>query len=165
MGKLNLILLLLLGMALVTTGRVAAHAELVRAEPRLDAELREPPTQIRLTFNEAVAAGSTLRVITADFTTLDGVTLVESNDPNVLAATLPPLPAGRYTVEYDVLSTDGHSVLGSYRFTVDPDAGGWGAGIAGLVLGIAGALIVTSLLVFRARRAQLIARARAEKAD
>jgi len=39
---------------------------------------------------------------------------------DALEAPLPPLPPGRYRVEWRVLSTDGHVVSGAFAFSISP---------------------------------------------
>ncbi len=45
---------------------------------------------------------------------------LDRDNRKVLAVSLPPLPPGRYTVRYRVLSVDGHVVEASFVFTVGP---------------------------------------------
>ncbi|WFE45187.1 copper resistance CopC family protein [Verrucosispora sp. WMMD1129] len=100
-----------------------AHNVLRKATPAQDAELKKAPTRITLEF---------LQKLNPSFTT---ITLsdadkqqVTTGEPEVSGTkgtiTIePPLANGVYTVAYRVVSTDGHPVQGSYKFTVaDPTA-------------------------------------------
>jgi copper transport protein len=102
-----------------------AHAELVAAEPPPGARLEEAPPLIRLTFNEPLAAGSSLAVRRPDFSSVAGVEVaIGARAPEEMAATLPPLEPGIYTVQWDVVSQDGHTVSGAYQFSVGAAAAG-----------------------------------------
>ncbi|MGB2571051.1 copper resistance CopC family protein [Micromonospora citrea] len=108
---------------LVPASPAVAHNSLLAATPAEDAVLTAPPGTITLKF---------LQKLNPTFTT---ITLSDANqrkvptsDPVVTGATgavtvAQALPNGSYTVAYRVVSTDGHPVQGSYRFTVaDPTA-------------------------------------------
>ncbi|MBQ1025239.1 copper resistance CopC family protein [Micromonospora sp. C95] len=100
-----------------------AHNALRKATPAQDAELKKAPTRITLEF---------LQKLNPSFTT---ITLSDADKQQV--ATSEPkvsgtkgtvtidqsLANGVYTVAYRVVSTDGHPVQASYKFTVaDPTA-------------------------------------------
>ncbi|SCG70553.1 copper resistance CopC family protein [Micromonospora halophytica] len=108
---------------LVPASPAVAHNSLLTAAPAKDAVLTAPPDKITLKF---------LQKLNPAFTT---ITLSDANqrkvptsDPVVTGTTgavtvAQALPNGSYTVAYRVVSTDGHPVQGSYRFTVaDPTA-------------------------------------------
>lgn len=135
--------------ALVGVWNVAAHAELTAADPPPGATLDAAPTMIRLTFSEPPAAGSTLAVVDAAFVAVPGVVVGGGSAENELRATVPPLPPGRYTVEYDVQSQDGHTVRGSYTFAVAPPPERDGAQ---RWLGVTGALLALGVALLTARR-------------
>jgi methionine-rich copper-binding protein CopC len=98
-----------------------AHAQLVATDPAPGAILTASPAAVTLTFNEQ---------LNPDFTTIvvsDAAgQRIPASDPAVAAAagtvTLSrTLANGPHTVAYRVVSVDGHSVQGSYAFTVaDP---------------------------------------------
>jgi copper resistance protein C len=98
-----------------------AHTALVSSAPAKDAALTEAPTTVRLTFSQR---------LNPDFTTI-----VVSDAAKHRIPAAPPvidqatgtvtlseaLTNGSYTVAYRVVSSDGHTVQGSYTFTVaDP---------------------------------------------
>ncbi|MFG1608071.1 copper resistance protein CopC [Actinoplanes sp. NPDC049265] len=98
-----------------------AHNALVSSTPAGDATLTVAPASVSLVFTErlnpdfttvAVSDAARARVATGT-PVIDGAT-------GVVPVTQ-PLANGSYTVAYRVVSVDGHSVQGSYRFTLaDP---------------------------------------------
>jgi methionine-rich copper-binding protein CopC len=106
---------------LVPASPALAHNQLVSATPARDATLRKAPTAVTLGF---------LQRLDPEFTTVvvsdAGKRRVPSSEPAVKAKTAAvkleqPLGNGDYTVAYRVVSVDGHTVQGSYTFTVaDP---------------------------------------------
>jgi methionine-rich copper-binding protein CopC len=100
-----------------------AHNALVDAQPAKNATLRKSPAEVKLRF---------LQNLNPDFTTIvvsdaakkampAGEPAVDGKTGSVKLTT--PLPNGTYTIAYQVVSTDGHNVKGSYTFTVaDPAA-------------------------------------------
>jgi methionine-rich copper-binding protein CopC len=120
---------------------VAAHTELVEARPAPGAQLRQSPAEVRLTFNEPLAAGSRVELLTDSFEPVAGQTLqFDPAAPQEIAAQLPPLPAGTYTVQWMAVSTDEHTLTGTYSFSVAPAASllpgrvGWWIAVGGLIL-------------------------------
>ena len=118
----KLLLALAVIVAVLLPGAPAwAHAQLVSADPAKDATLTKAPASVTLTFSER---------LNPDFTTIvvsdTGQQRIPASAPTVTAAagsvTLSqPLGNGSYTVAYRVVSVDGHTVQGSYTFTVtDP---------------------------------------------
>jgi copper resistance protein C len=99
---------------------VSAHALLAKSEPARRAVLTRPPSQVRLWFNERLEPAFCSITVTAE----DGKPVTEhaarvsAQDGRLLELALPALSPGGYTVQYQVLSVDGHTVKASYRFTV-----------------------------------------------
>ncbi|WFE55661.1 copper resistance CopC family protein [Micromonospora sp. WMMD712] len=96
----------------------AAHNSLAAATPAADTRLAEPPSEITVRFLQKLDPGLTTVVLS------DATRRVVPTDAPVVAGTratvavAETLPDGTYTVAYRVVSTDGHPVQGSYRFTV-----------------------------------------------
>ncbi|MEU4423826.1 copper resistance CopC family protein [Actinoplanes sp. NPDC024001] len=100
-----------------------AHNALAEASPAKKATLTKSPTEVKLRF---------LQKLDPDYTTITvtdvATQLVPASEPVVKGSTGTitldgPLANGVYTVAYQVVSTDGHTVKGSYQFTVaDPSA-------------------------------------------
>jgi copper transport protein len=98
----------------------AAHAKLQTARPAADAQLNEPPSEIKLSFTEpievrlstiAVRDRSSERAQTVHASAVAG-------DRRSVAAPLTPLQPGVYVVDWRVVSADGHAMTGSYTFTI-----------------------------------------------
>lgn len=109
--------------AALPSGFAAAHASLVDARPGRRAVVTRPPARVVLVFGEAVEpAFSTLGVFSASGARVDtgDVEALPANGRELSVGLPGDLPAGHYTVRYRVLSTDGHVVEGSYRFTLAP---------------------------------------------
>ncbi|MEV0898449.1 copper resistance CopC family protein [Actinoplanes sp. NPDC049802] len=95
-----------------------AHNALAEADPAKNATLKKSPSEVRLRF---------LQKLNPEYTTVTvsdaGKATVSTSAPKVNGATavvtVGTLDNGVYTVAYQVVSTDGHTVKGSYEFTVD----------------------------------------------
>ncbi len=100
-----------------------AHNSLVEAQPAKGATVPRPPAEVRLRFLQALdPARTTITVSAAD----GGAVAVDGPRADGRTGRVTfrePLPGGAYTVAYEVTSTDGHVVKGSYRFTVAGPAG------------------------------------------
>ena len=102
-----------------------AHSELLSSRPEAGETLPISPPIVVLTFNEPIDSG-TIDLFGEDFTRIDGVEMVAAAAPDELTADLPELPVGIYTVQWSVVSVDGHTIAGSYEFEVTAVAdGGW----------------------------------------
>ncbi len=105
--------------ALAVAPLVHAHSLLLSSDPGVDAVVSGLPA-VRLHFNNRIekklcrirliVPGGEARVLPVR---TDGAV-------DALEAVLPPLAAGRYRVEWRVLSTDGHVVSGTFAFSVSP---------------------------------------------
>jgi len=113
----------LLALVLVSAGPAAAHDAFTGSDPADGATVPVAPEQVRLNFAEAPAAlGTEVRV-----TGPDG-TVVSEGEPTLEAlAVVQTLaayrPAGTYTVDWRVTSTDGHPVSGTLTFVAAEAAG------------------------------------------
>lgn len=104
-----------------TAVSVQAHAQLLEANPAPGSTLDAPPTEIRLTFNEPIGTDSRLSLFDNNFYAQPGVeSFVDPQNPDQLVATVPPLAAGIYNVNWTAVSADGHLVSGSFRFQIGP---------------------------------------------
>ncbi len=98
-----------------------AHTELVSSAPARDATLAKAPTAVTLTFSERLDPGFTTIVVSDA-----AARRIPADAPVVDAASgtvtlTRALANGAHTVAYRVVSVDGHTVQGSYTFTVaDP---------------------------------------------
>ncbi|MCC7359152.1 MAG: copper resistance protein CopC [Anaerolineales bacterium] len=113
---------LLLSLALLALpGLALAHAELTASEPAAGSTVPAGLSRIVLAFTEPPALGSTIALYTGDFEAVPGVDSYVANG-QLWADLDPPLPAGTYSVQWSALSTDGHSVQGSFEFAVADEA-------------------------------------------
>ena len=120
-GTTRLLLALTAALAVLLPGTPAwAHNALAEATPARNATVKKAPTSIKLRF---------LQKLKPDYTTITvaGASPVQASEAEVNGATgvitFEPLTNGVYTVAYRVVSQDGHTVQGSYKFTVaDPSA-------------------------------------------
>jgi copper transport protein len=100
----------------------AAHAELVSITPAKDAQLKTPPTEVRMTFTERV------NLIDGGIRLIDeGARTVRTPEPSVNGRTVswpmpPELPEGSYVVSWRVVSADGHPVSGASSFLIGAGA-------------------------------------------
>ncbi|MBV8718692.1 MAG: CopD family protein [Chloroflexi bacterium] len=113
--------LLYLGLVPATA---SAHANLDRADPPPGSQLDQPPTQLHLTFSEAVDGSfSRVQLLNTKGDAVDrGDSHVAPGDPLSLIVSVPDqLPNGVYTVAWRTLSAvDGHTVNGAYPLIVGP---------------------------------------------
>jgi methionine-rich copper-binding protein CopC len=116
-------------LALLPAVAASAHDYLVGSDPAADSTVTTPPTAVTLTFNDRVLdlagdGSSTLLTVTGPDA---GTRHFETGCATVadLAVSAPVAlgTAGSYTVTYQVVSADGHTVSNSYRFAYQPPAG------------------------------------------
>ncbi|UKD55977.1 copper resistance protein CopC [Amycolatopsis sp. FU40] len=112
-------ILFTLAATLVPHAAAEAHSFLESSSPAKDSAIAAGPAKIVRTFNGPLDSGFT------ELSALgpDGKTPWESGAHTVagadLSAPVKPLgPAGKYTVDYRIVSADGHPVSGSYSFTL-----------------------------------------------
>lgn len=115
-----LITFIVLLAGLIHTSQVYAHATLTKSEPPRRASLSVPPKHIQLWFNEEIEGSYALiSVIDSDENSVtDAVPELVPDDLKSVVLPIPELNPGRYTVQYRVLSVDGHVVESSFGFIV-----------------------------------------------
>jgi methionine-rich copper-binding protein CopC len=130
-----LLLVLVMGLQL---SPVWAHSELLTAVPAPGATLATAPTEIRLTFSEPLATGSTFQLFDQNFRPISGIAAtIDRDSPEELVAATPSLPPGDYTVQWTSVAHDGDTLSGSYSFTLLAEAQNddrsliWGVAAAG----------------------------------
>jgi copper resistance protein C len=98
----------------------AAHSLLLESGPAANATVTAPG-RIVLRFNNRIeAALSRVRLLDEHGAHHDLSPALAPGTLDRLVADAPPLTPGRYRVEWQVLSTDGHVVSGRYSFRVAP---------------------------------------------
>jgi methionine-rich copper-binding protein CopC len=99
-----------------------AHPALESASPAPDVSSKVSPTEIKLSFSEAVIAKfSGVEIKNESGKAIPtGVAVTDPKDRKQLVLPLPaPLTAGRYTVTWHAVSEDTHRVKGEYSFGID----------------------------------------------
>ncbi|MDQ2678547.1 MAG: copper resistance protein CopC [Actinomycetota bacterium] len=141
-------------LGVVLAAPVGAHAALVSMTPEADAMLDAAPGEVVLDFNESVSATSdAVRVFDPSGRELRGIE-VAGTDATV-TATLPDFDDdGSYTVDWKVVSADGHPIRGAYLFhlrtatlTEPFDAGASGSPLVANVMRAVGATLALMALV------------------
>jgi copper transport protein len=105
------------------TTPASAHANLVRAEPDINASVLTAPTTVRLSFSEAPEPRySQIMVYNAAHERFDRNDLhAAPGDRESLIVSLRDMPGGIYTVVWQTVSAvDGHETGGSFAFSVGP---------------------------------------------
>jgi copper resistance protein C len=104
----------------LSAGLALGHSGLQRAEPPVESKLKRPPSEVRLYFTERLEpAYSAVQVKDDHGAQVDRQDAhVDPSNPLLLRATLQPLEHGAYTVNWRVLSVDGHVTEGRYTFHV-----------------------------------------------
>lgn len=115
---LALFLLILISAGPALAPSASAHDVLVSSDPEADASVEHAPEAVTLTFSDEVLDTSPMIRVTA----ADGTVLTEGApaiDGSVVSLPLPDaVPAGEYTVQWRIVSADGHPVEDSLTFTV-----------------------------------------------
>jgi methionine-rich copper-binding protein CopC len=100
----------------------AAHSLLLASSPAANAVLTASPSVVMLRFNNRIEKRlSRVRLVDERGTTATAPTArVDDETSETLWAAVPPLAPGAWRVEWQVFSTDGHVVSGSYQFRLAP---------------------------------------------
>ena len=106
------------GLVIVLTPSLAsAHAELTSSSPANGAQRATAPKAITLKFGEDVTMkGTTLRVL--DQNQRRVAATAKAKGAVIIVTPASTLPAGRYAVTWNVMSTDGHLEGGAMTFSV-----------------------------------------------
>ncbi len=114
----NLVAALVLGLAVISPIAALAHAVVVQAQPALDQQVPAGPLDVRLEFNSRIDKERSKLELTAPDGAKTEMTMGQDGEPNVLTATTAALPAGAYSLRWQVLAIDGHITRGDIPFTV-----------------------------------------------
>jgi methionine-rich copper-binding protein CopC len=96
-----------------------AHANLISAAPAANSMAMPPPTELRLKFSEGIEIKFTkVKVTGPNKKAIEaGPAKLDPADNTVLIVPLTaPLPDGKYAVDWQAVSVDGHKTKGSYGF-------------------------------------------------
>ena len=107
-------------LALAMVPQASAHAFLQHATPAVGSRVATAPAQVALRFSERLEpAFCRVEVDDAAGHRVDkGDVAAAADDASVLTVSLSPLPPGRYTVKWRVLSVDTHTTEGDFSFEV-----------------------------------------------
>lgn len=109
-----------LALAAVIATPAFAHTHLTETNPADGATVTEPLTELTLQFDGQVGEGSFIELTTSTGENID-VPTIEIGDMNMTATLAEPLANDNYTVDWSIISADGHPLQGSYTFTVDAE--------------------------------------------
>ena len=111
---------MLLGAVVAGAVLAEAHAKLSRSDPPSASTLRAAPPEVRLWFTENLEpAFSAAHLLDGERQRVDGIEgRVDAVNAALLRMALPPLPPGRYTVIYRVVSVDSHVTAGELTFRI-----------------------------------------------
>lgn len=116
-------LAILVGVLALGTTAASAHATLESSSPADGQSVLTSPSEIRITFSEAVTTISGgLSVLDADGKTIDTGNSEIVDGRTLVASISESLSDGTYVATYRVLSADGHPVSGSLLFGVGEGA-------------------------------------------
>lgn len=107
--------------AMLTTASAFAHAHLQQQIPAADSTVSVSPQALTLTFSEGVELSFSRVTLSGPQNKPVATGKLARSDGNKAQLTLPlnePLAAGEYTVEWHVVSVDGHKTKGQYHFSV-----------------------------------------------
>jgi methionine-rich copper-binding protein CopC len=113
--------LLAAGVLLAAAAPAAAHSLLLESTPAAGATLTTPPRELWLRFNNRIEPTlSRVRVLDERGAAQTLAVTVDARAADRLTASVPPLAPGRWRVEWQVLSVDGHVVTGRFEFRLAP---------------------------------------------
>ena len=99
-----------------------AHALLSQAAPAVDGTVKEPPTQVEITFSQAVEPRfSSITVAGSSGARMDKQDVhAVAGDARRLAVSVTRMQPGTYKVTWQVTGVDTHRTDGAFTFTVAP---------------------------------------------
>lgn len=102
------------------TSSAFAHAKLQSSDPQAGSSIAGAPKHVRLKFNEALEpAFSKITLAGPDNKEIPVTAVaVDKEDPSVMTAQLPALPAGAYRIQWSAMTHDSHKMKGEVPFTV-----------------------------------------------
>jgi methionine-rich copper-binding protein CopC len=98
---------------------VNAHAHLVTAFPEPGAAVNEPPAELWLEFSDDLIMDSHFVLYEGEFNKVEVETMIDPADSRrIVSKNLPQLAPGVYNVQWQITTTDEHTQLGSYQFSI-----------------------------------------------
>ena len=108
---------LLAALSLVGAPTASAHTELLWSTPDDGSVLSSVPTEVVLTFVDELLEASVKVAITDESGTVVAKDVAQADGADVTVSWPADLPPGTYSVNYRVVSADGHPVSGSVSFS------------------------------------------------
>ncbi|MGY5766150.1 copper resistance CopC family protein [Brachybacterium sp. DNPG3] len=114
---------LLLALALMPVS-ASAHDTLISSDPEDGATVETSPEQLTFTFSaDILDVTPVVRISTEDGTeVLEATPAIDG--PEAVVVLDEPLAAGTYTIQWRVVSSDGHPIEGTQTLTVEQDTAG-----------------------------------------
>lgn len=103
---------------LLGAGPAWAHTELESSTPAADADVADAPAEVTLTFTEDIPADRAQITVTGPDGTDHATDAITGRDGTLTVPLQPLGAAGAYTIEYRVVSDDGHPIAGTVPFTL-----------------------------------------------
>lgn len=108
-------------------GLASAHNVVVGTTPASGSTVTEPPASVDVTFDDVVldlsAEGSSTVVTVTDADGTDHATGCPTMRDRTVSVPVALGEGGQYTVDWRIVSADGHPTSGEFSFTYDPPAG------------------------------------------
>lgn len=115
---------MVVALLLVFQAPAQAHAGLVSSDPSDGATLASPPRQFELEFSESINPDMAKVLLTVDESGGVEMPISRGARDNIVVIPMPDQGpnAGRWRLDYRVVSVDGHPITGTLNFTVSSDA-------------------------------------------
>lgn len=107
--------------SVLATPAALAHAHLTKQSPAANAEVAVSPQALTLNFSEGVEpgfSGATLTDPNKEQIKTGKASRSEQDKTQLIIPLAQTLEAGKYTVDWHVVSVDGHKTKGQYTFSV-----------------------------------------------
>ncbi|MBK5072377.1 copper homeostasis periplasmic binding protein CopC [Budviciaceae bacterium CWB-B4] len=108
----------------LTSPLVLAHAHLKQQMPAAESILTTSPEEISLKYSEGIEVKfSKIELLDPNNKVIptDNLLLDATDNTRMIAPLKASLPVGQYTVNWHVVSVDGHKTKGKFQFIVKPD--------------------------------------------
>ncbi|WP_353853803.1 copper resistance CopC/CopD family protein [Bacillus sp. Bos-x628] len=103
-----------------------AHAYVVSSNPAANEELQKQPPVVSITFSEGIESGfHAIKVLNSKGDRVDNGDTVIKDQKMMEASLKKGLPKGIYTIQWNAVSADGHSVSGMIPFSIGKADGGF----------------------------------------
>jgi methionine-rich copper-binding protein CopC len=123
-----------------------AHTDLILSTPDDGAQVATVPDEVELTFSEDLLPESVVVSVSDSSGMVIRVLELEVDGSDVVVTWPPGLTGTDYTVNYRVVSQDGHPVTGSVSFSVDsPPSASLPSGVAASSAASSGASVVPTM--------------------